>query len=122
MRVPVEVVREHLAALTHYDWTVLENTVSEGVRLQLVGTEGWNWALSTLYRHVSQAWDFASEEVRLSDQGDGTVRAQIRLTNGGGLVKQIEGEYHVRGDRIDSIRLTDEPPVRAGREGGHAEP
>lgn len=110
MSAPVEVVRDHIAALARYDWAAMESTVSNNVQLELVGVENWEWSLSTLYRHVSQAWDYMPEDVELSDQGDGIVHAVIRLASGGGSVKQIEGRYRISGGRIDSIILTYEPP------------
>ncbi len=114
MTAAAEIVREHIAAFTRFDWATLEGTVSESVRLQLVGIVDWEWKLPTLYRHVSQAWDFTPEDVHLHDAGDGAVRVQLRLTNGAGLAKEIMGEYHVTGERIDAITLTDQQPVRAG--------
>lgn len=82
--------------------------------MKLVGVDDddWEWTLSTLYRHVSQAWDYVPEDVQLSDGDDGAVRARIRFTNGG-AVKVVEGRYRISGDCIDSIILTDEPPRAA---------
>ena len=115
MSVAVEVVRDHFAALARYDRAALESTASDKVQVRLVGVEDWKWTLSTLYRHVSQAWNYMPEDVQLSDWGDGTVHAIIRLANGGGFVKQIEGWYCISGGRIDSIILTDKPPRTASR-------
>jgi len=114
VRAPFEIVRDHIAALARSDWTALESTVSHPVQMKLVGVDDddWEWTLSTLYRHVSQAWDYVPEDVQLSDGDDGAVRARIRFTNGG-AVKVVEGRYRISGDCIDSIILTDEPPRAA---------
>ncbi len=88
---------------------MLASSVSEDVKLLLVGTVDWEWTLPNLYRQITQAWDFWPEDIQLHDQGSGTVRTTIRLTNGG-ATKEIEGVYHVSGDRIDAITLTDSVP------------
>ena len=106
MSADVEVVRLHLAALGRFDWAALQSSISEDAVLRLVGLEGWDWAVGNLYRQVTQAWDYMPADVRLSDEGNGVVRAEIRLSNGG-AVKDIEGEYRVFRDRIEAIVLTD---------------
>lgn len=63
MSAPAEIVQGHIAALARYDWAALESTVSDKVQVGLVGVEDWEWTLSTLYRHVSQAWDYIPEDV-----------------------------------------------------------
>ena len=107
---PSEVVREHLAALGRYDWTALERSVSESVRLQLLSVDSeWRWTLTGIYRFVAQAWDYQLDDVRLAEEGDGIVRAAIKLTNGG-VPKEVRGEYCVVRGRIDAITLDDGRP------------
>jgi hypothetical protein len=117
MTVPSRLVRDHIdAALTRHDWDAVESSVSEDVRLKMTGIEDWVWTISSLYRHISQAWDFTPEDVQLGDRADGSVGADIRLSNGDGWVKRVVGDYHVLGDRIDFIALTDDVPVKAHRD------
>ena len=103
-----KVVRGHIAALGRFDWKALDDTVAGAVQLRLAGVDGWEWSLSTLYRHISQGWDIMPEGVQLYDAGDGTVHAHIRFANGG-MEKRILGDYQVTGDRIGAITLTDAP-------------
>ena len=109
---PVEVVRQHLAALTSHDWPALHGSVSADVDLRLVGVASWKWELAGLYRSITQAWDFTIGDIQLIDEGEGAVRARIRLVNGD-WVKDVEGEYQVAMGRIASIRLTEAAPTKA---------
>lgn len=111
--VPSDIIGEHVAAVSKYDWRAVERTVSENAQLRLAGVDSSVWTISNLYRYVTQAWDFTIDNVQISDGPDGLVRAQIRLTNGE-WVKQIQGEYCVRENRIASITLTDAHPVKDG--------
>jgi hypothetical protein len=110
----VELVARHLAAVWKSDWTLLRQSMSSEPELR-VSHGDWShneWEIGGLYRHISQAWDFRPGEVNISDEGDGIVRAKMHLTNGGEWTKDVEGEYRVRGDRIDRIRLVDSSPYR----------
>ena len=108
---PVEVVREHLAAVAEYDWDGVETSLSANAELTLGGVTDWEWTISTIYRHVTQAWDFTIADKLISQGDDGLVTGVIRLVNHG-LVKDVVGEYHVAQDRIISITLSDSAAVK----------
>ena len=72
----------------------------------------WKWELAGLYRSMTQAWDFTIGDIELIDEGEGAVRARIRLVNGD-WVKDVEGEYQVVMGRIAAISLTETAPVKA---------
>jgi hypothetical protein len=105
----VDLVARHLAAVWKYDWVELKETLSSKAELR-VSHDAWTnseWEIARLYRHISQAWDFSPSETHLFDRGDGIVQVKMRLTNGGDWAKDIEGDYRVRGDRIDRIQIVD---------------
>jgi hypothetical protein len=108
----VEVVREHLAAVAGYDWAGVERSMSANADLTLDRVTDWEWTISTLYRHVTQAWDFTVADTQLSEGDDGLVAGVIRLVNHG-LVKDVVCKYHVAQDRIISITLSDSAPMQA---------
>ena len=115
MSIAVALVARHLAAGWKSDWDDLHRTLSPAAKLRISHGD-WTHAelgIGNFYRHISQAWDFAPGDVKLSDSGDGIVQAKLRLTNGGDWVKEVEGEYRVSGDRIDSIHLIDNQPFKS---------
>lgn len=105
MSVAVEIVSRHLTALAACDWPTFEDSISADVHLQLIGVTDFEWMPTTIYRHVTQAWDLEVSSVQLTDEGEGVVRAEICLANSQ-LTKDIEGEYRVTMGRIDAITLT----------------
>ncbi len=116
MSAPVEFVRRHFTALARYDWVALQNSVSADVRLTLDGVQGWDWELTTLYRHVTQAWDYTVGDLHLSDEGEGIVRVLIHLVNGD-RAKDVTGDYHVTSDWIDAITFPMTDRSRLGESG-----
>jgi len=103
-----EIVAKHLSALWAFDWDSLRQSVSDGAELVLVGgtDTGFSSDVGSLYRHITQAWDyFPVEDASLCDDDSGRVTAKIRLTNGDGGVKNVRGEYATRDGRICCIRL-----------------
>lgn len=108
----VEVVRRHFSALADYDWRTLESSVSGDAHIRLVGVSNFKWTPTTIYRHVTQAWDLPVRDVHFADQGGGIVQAKIHLANGL-QAKEIEGEYLVVMGRIDAIILADAVPAKA---------
>jgi ketosteroid isomerase-like protein len=106
MTPPVEIVRRHLLALSQSDIQALSTTVTASVQLRLEGVEDWDWTLTSLYRAVTQAWNFIPGDIRLDDLGSGHLAATLHLTNGD-ATKIVEGDYRVSGDRIDAITLRD---------------
>jgi hypothetical protein len=108
----VELVRRHFSALADYDWPTLESSVSSDAHMRLVGVSNFKWTPTTIYRHVTQAWDLSVREVHFTDQGGGIVRAKIHLANDL-QAKEIEGEYLVAMGRIDAIILTDAVSAKA---------
>lgn len=109
---PVEVVRKHLAAVADYDWDGAKISMSANADLALDGVTDWEWTIFTLYRNVTQAWDFTFAETQLSEGDDGVVTGVIRLVNHG-WVKGVMCKYHVTQDRIISITLADSAPTKA---------
>jgi hypothetical protein len=112
LRDDVSLVGRHLRAAWEYDWTALDQTLSGNAELRISHGDWTNadWGIGNFYRYLSQAWDFTLGDVQLSDLGDGIVKAKLCLTNGGAWAKKVEGEYHVSGNRIDSIRFVDSTP------------
>ena len=109
---PVEVVRDHLAAVADYDWDGVKRSMSPNVDLKLDGVADWDWTFYTLYRNVTQAWDFTLADTQLSEGDDGAVTGVVRLINQG-WVKDVMCQYHVTQDRIVSITLSDSAPTQA---------
>jgi hypothetical protein len=107
--VMTDVVRAHLEAAWNFDWDALRNSLSDCAQLVLRDAPEFDWDISGLYRHITQAWDFLPGHVDLSDRGDGLVDAEMYLTNGpqGRWAKKVSGEYRVSGQRIDRIVLSD---------------
>jgi hypothetical protein len=107
--VSVDVVQAHLAAAWSSDWDTLRRSLADKPQLLIRSGERTHSELEIggLYRFISQAWDFQPGTVQLSDKGDGVVEAQMCLTNGGGWVKKVAGRYHVVGNLIDVVDLTD---------------
>jgi hypothetical protein len=109
---PVEVVREHLAAVAGYDWDRVKTSMSANADLTLSGVADWEWTIFTLYRNVTQAWDFTVADTQLNVKSDGVVAGVIRLVNHG-WVKDVACKYHVTEDRIIAVTLSDAAPVKA---------
>lgn len=86
--------------------------MSANADLTLEGVTDWNWEVTSLYRYITQAWDFSVAETQLSEGDDGVVTGVIRLVNHG-WVKDVKCTYHVTQDRIISITLSDSAPVKA---------
>lgn len=110
MSAALEIVRGHLEALARHDWTSLGGSVSETVSLGVQGVDSeWRWTLNGIYRFVTQAFDYWPDDVQLVDQGDGLVRAVLKLTNGLAS-KEVRGEYVVIDGAINVITLTNALP------------
>ncbi len=86
--------------------------MSANADLTLDGVTDWEWTIFTLYRYVTQAWDFKVADTQLSEGDDGVVTGVIRLVNHG-WVKDVMCKYHVTQDRIFSITLSDSAPMKA---------
>ena len=118
MRTAVEFVRHHLDTLWARDWAELERSIADDAELTVTHGD-WaysDWTVSSLYRHITQAWDFAPGEVRLSEGGDGVVAATMLLKNAG-YNKTVQGKYRVKGDRICSVWLVDSVAGRTSGDG-----
>lgn len=103
MSIAVDLVAQHIEALSNFDWATLDSSMSNDPKLVLIGTTNWEWTVPTLYRMVTKAWEFMPRNIELQDEGDGTVRALLTLQDG----RSIEGVYLISGNRIDQITLAD---------------
>lgn len=109
---PVEVVRKHLAAVADHDWDGAKISMSGNADLALDGVTDWEWTIFTLYRNVTQAWDFTFADTQLSEEDDGVVTGVIRMVKDG-WVKGVMCKYRVTQDWIISIPLADSAPMKA---------
>lgn len=117
-----EIVSKHLSALWKSDWDALNQSLSRSPELILAAIEKSDvkWNIGTLYRHITQAWDFLPGEVHLSGYADGTVIAEMSLTNGHGWIKNVRGEYTVNEGRVCRIRLADSKAHRISGNSGNS--
>ena len=107
---PVEVVRKHLEAVADHDWDGVRRSMAANADLALEGITDWEWDVTTLYRHITQAWDFTVADAQLVEGNRGAVTGMVVLVNGDRR-KEVACEYRVNLDRIVSIVLSDGRPT-----------
>ena len=78
--------------------------------LTLEGVVDWKWQVGSLYRHISQAWDFTISEADLVDARGGIVTGRIVLLNAEWR-KEVICEYRVTSGLISSIAFSESKPV-----------
>lgn len=114
---PVEVVRKHLEVVADHDWDGVRRSMAANADLTLKGVAGWEWEVTTLYRHITQAWDFTVADAQLVHRDRGAVTGMVVLVNGDRR-KEVACDYQVNLDRIVSIVLSDSRPTDTSRATG----
>ena len=101
----VNIVRQHLEGAQAYDFA---KNIAPGARW--IWDTGIQYEMTTgaqSYRSITQAWDFPITSYSLRVSAEGGVLAALKLDNGNGYSKAVDGEFQIVDDAIVSIVFHD---------------